>query len=344
MIRRCLCVLTLLSMHAVPALAAAAALAAAPPPASPARYSAWRADAAQALIGKGDAHSLAAAAVLTFAAAQAKGAGDPAPGRSAVDLAARASELDPRDPGIAWLRLELCAATPGCDIRDAAMTLRWIDADNGAVWLPTLAAAQRDRDMVEIDRVLQDMARGSRFDFYWNRTVVLLFDTLRRARGELPGRYLPSDLARLSEAMLLAGAEIIPPISPLAAACRESGAGIERGETVSGAAERRESCLRLARLMQRADTIGAQMAGFNLEKRLASPESREAHALAERRRILEWRLTAARQSDTPTLPWLGNALARGRIAAMRAAPREEDADIALLRTRKLPLEPPDAPR
>jgi hypothetical protein len=341
MIQRCLSAFALLSMRAVPALAAATALAAAPPFASPARYSAWRADAAQALIGRGDAESLAAAAVLTFAAAQDKGRSDPAPGKSAVDLAARASELDPQDAGIAWLRLELCAATPGCDIRDAAMTLRWIDADNGAVWLPTLAAAQRDRDAVEIDRVLQDMARGSRFDFYWNRTVVLLFDTLRKVRGKLPERYLPSDLARLSESMLLAGAEIIPPISPLAAACREPGSGTERREPAAGAAERRESCLRLARLMQHADTIGAQMAGFNLEKRLTSPESREARAIAERRRVLEWRVTAARQSDTPTLPWLGNALARGRIAAMRAAPREEDADIALLRTRRLPLEPPE---
>jgi hypothetical protein len=327
MSKRCLHAFVLLLLHGVPALAAA------PPLASPAKYSAWRADAAQALIGRGDADSLAAAAALTFVASQDKGRVDPAPGKTAVELAVRASELDPQDAGIAWLRLELCAGTPGCDIRDAATTLRWIDADNGAVWLPTLAAAQHDRDVVEIDRVLQDMARGSRFDFYWNRTVVLLFDTLRKARGDLPARYLPSDLARLSEATVLAGAEIVPPIAALAAACREP-----------GSTERRENCLRLAKLMQHADTIGAQMAGFNLEKRLTSPESREAHAIAEQRRVLEWRVTTARQSDTPTLPWLSNALVRGRIAAMRASPREEDMDIAILRKRKLPLEPPEEPR
>jgi hypothetical protein len=86
------------------------------------------------------------------------------------------------------------------------------------------------------------------------------------------------------------------------------------------------------------------MAGFNLERRLTSPESREARAIAERRRILEWRVTTARQSDTPTLPWLTNALARGRVAEMRAAPREEDVDIAILRKRRLPLEPPEDPR
>jgi hypothetical protein len=327
MIKRCLHAFALVCLHSLLALAAAQALA------SPARYPAWRAAAAQALAGRGDADSLAAAAALTFVASADKGRLDAGPGRTAVELAARASELDPQDAGIAWLRLQLCAGTPGCDIRDAATTLRWIDADNGAVWLPTLTAAQRDKDTMEIDRVLQDMARGSRFDFYWNRTVVLLFDALRDARGDLPAQYLPSDLARLSEAMMLAGAEIVPPIAPLAAACRDA-----------GAAERREDCLRLAKLMQHADTIGAQMAGFNLEKRFTSPEGREARAIAERRRILEWRVTTARQSDTPTLPWLTNALARGRIAQMRASSREEDVDVAILRKHGLPLEPPEDPR
>ena len=323
MIKRCLPVLTLVWMQS------ALALPSDPSSVSPPKYPAWRASAAQALARRGDASSLATAAAVAFVAAEDKGRTDAA--KPAVELAARASELEPEDASIGWLRLELCAGTPGCDIRDAATTLRWIDADNGAVWLPTLAAAQRDRDTVEVDRVLQDMARGTRFDFYWNRTVVLLFDTLRRVRGDFPPQYLTSDLARLSEAMMLAGAEIVPPLAPLAAACRDA---------ATNGTERRESCMRLAKLMQHADTTGAQIAGFNLEKRMTSPDSREARAIAERRRVLEWRVTTARQTDSPTLPWLTNALARGRIAQMRASPREEDVDIAILRERRLPLEPP----
>jgi hypothetical protein len=319
MIKRCL--VALLSIHSALALGADA------------RYPAWRASAAQALIARGDASSLATAAALSFVGASSKVRIDSSAGKTAVDLAARASELEPNDASIGWLRLQLCASTPGCDIRDAATTLRWIDADNGAVWLPTLAAAQRDKDAVEIDRVLQEMARGSRFDFYWSRSIVLWFDTLQKARDELPAQYLPSDLSRLSEVMMLAGAEVVPPLAPLANACREAG-GIER----------RESCLKLAKLMQRADTIGAQMAGFNLEKRLSAPEGREARAVAERRRVLEWRVSTASQYDVPALPWLTNALARRRIAQMRATPREEDVDIAILRKRKLPLEPPQIAR
>jgi len=323
----------LLSLHSMLAIAAPASSECAAAPAA-GKYSVWRADAAQALISRADAPSLATAAALCFVGSTPRARSDPAASKAAaVDLAARASELDPQNPSIAWLRLQLCAGTPGCDIRDAATTLRWVDADNGAVWLPTLAAAERSGDPTEIDRILQDMAQGSRFDFYRNPTIVLLFDTLKLARADLPSRYVPSDLSRLSEAMVLAGAEIVSPLSAVANACREG-----------SDAQRRDSCLKLSRIMQRADTVAAQMAGLHIEKRLAPPDGREARAIADRRRVLEWRVSAASQYDAPDLPWLKNALARERIAQMRRTPREEDIDIAILRKRRIPLEPPDGGR
>jgi len=250
-----------------------------------------------------------------------------------VEMAARASELDPGNPSIGWLRLQLCANTPGCDIRDAATAMRWIDAENSAAWLPTLAAAQRDKDAVETDRILTDMARGVRFDLYWNRTVVLLFDALKKAGGTLPANYLPSDLSRLSEAMGITSAEIIPPFAPLFSACRDP-----------ADAERRDSCLRLSKIMQRGDTVIVQMAGFSMERRLSPPDSKEARTVAEHRRVLEYRVSTAGQFDEPMLPWLRSARARARVAQMRDIPREEDLDIAILRKRKMPLEPPEDPR
>jgi hypothetical protein len=313
--------------HEVSGAAPLTAPASTPPPAS--RYSAWRSATAQVLSAHGDAGSLATAAALSFFG-PSRGKSDSVSMRSAaVDLAAKASELAPEDAGIGWLRLQLCAATAGCDIRDPATTMRWVDADNSAVWLATLAVAQRDRDAEEVTRVLTEMAQGSRFDVYRNRTVVLLFDTLKKAEHELPAGYVPSDLSRLSEAMSVAGAEIVPPFAPLLAACREP----------SGA-DRRENCLKLAKTMQHGDTIAAQMAGLTIEKRLSGPDSKEARAAAERRRILEWRVSAASEYDAPALPWLTNALARARVREMRAAPREEDVDIAILRRHKIPLEPP----
>jgi hypothetical protein len=313
------------------ATGASAGTSAASPPHS-SRYSAWRSAAAQVLSTHKDANSLAAAAALSFLGPE-RSKSDSAPARAtAVDLAAKASDLAPDDAGIGWLRLQLCAGTAGCDIRNPATTMRWVDADNSAVWMATLAVAQRDKDPEEVSRILQEMAQGTRFDIYRNRTVVLLFDTLKQAGSELPAGYVPSDLSRLSEAMAVAGAEIVPPFAPLLAACRES-----------SAAERRENCLTLSKLMQRGDTVSVQMAGLTIERRLSSPDSRDAHAVAERRRTLEWRVSAASEYDAPTLPWLTNALARARVREMRSAPREEDVDIAILRRHNIPLEPPENP-
>ena len=253
-------------------------------------------------------------------------------GATAVELAARASELAPQNASIGWLQLQLCAGTPACDIRDAAIAMRWVDADNGAAWLQTLAAAQKEKDATEVERILADMAQGSRFDFYWNRIVVLMADALHAARGQLPRGFAGSDFERLTTAGGTASGEIIPPLTALVDACRES----------STLAERRELCLKLSKTMQHGDTIAAQMAGFSIEKRLHAPDSKEVRAIAERRHLLEWRVAAAAKFDDPLLPWTRNARARVRLAHMRTLPREEDVCIAILRDHKMALEPPEA--
>jgi hypothetical protein len=316
-IKRCLQTLALMSAHSALAFSPSGAHGSAP---AANKYQTWRAAAAQILIARGDASSLATAAALSLVSHKP----------AAVELAVRANELDPENPGIAWMRLQICANTPGCDIRDAATTMRWVDAENSAAWIPTLAVAAKDKDPMEIARVLADMAQGVRFDVYWNRTVVLLFDALKKVRGTLPANYVPSDLARLSEAVLVAGATIMPPFAPLQNACRDS-LGTERQGT----------CLKVSKIMQRGDTVPAQMAGFSLERRLVPPDSKEARIVAERRRVLEWRVSTANLFNEPILPWLRNARARAQVARMRAIPREEDVDIAILREHRMPIEPPE---
>ncbi|HLZ99686.1 MAG TPA: hypothetical protein VKP66_17250 [Steroidobacteraceae bacterium] len=297
-------------------------------------YSAWRAAAARTLEARGDAPSLATAAALTFVGAPSRSKADTArAAAAALNVAMKASELEPNDPLAAWLRLKLCSDAPGCDIRDAATTLRWVDADNGAAWLPTLAGAQRDRDTLQVDRILAAMAEGTRFDLYGNRAAVMMFDALKRIRTQLPAHYLKSDLTRLTEAMDIAAAAVIPSFSPVINACREA-----------ATMERREACLQLSKTMQKADAVMAQLVGFAIEKRLMPADSKEVRLIAERRRLLEWRASAANFSDTPLLPWLRNARARSRLAKMRAMPREEDVYIALLKEHGIPLDPPQERR
>jgi hypothetical protein len=326
MVKRCLLVLAFAATHSAAASGSHGA---------PEKYRAWRMAATQVLVSRADANSLATAAALRYSgsvgAARTAGAADKP---SAVELAARASELQPQSASLGWLHLQLCSGTPGCDIRDVATVMRWVDADNGAAWVQTLAAAQKDRDQTEIDRILADMTHGARFDLYWNRIVVLMVETLRAARGELPGGFAGSDAARLTTVTGIAGAEIIPAFSPLVEACRESG----------GAPERHDLCLKLSKTMQHGDTIAAQLAGFSIERHLLPPDSKEARAISERKHILEWRQTEAAKFDTPLLPWMKNARARARLALMRAMPREEDVCIAILREHNVALEPPEEHR
>jgi hypothetical protein len=327
MLKRYVTVLALTLLHA----AAGAAVHGAAPKTEAEAYVAWRADAARLLAARGDAGSLATAAALTLVGSPSRPRAESAKAAAAaLEIAIRASEAAPEDPAISWLHLHLCANAPACDIRDAATTMRWVDADNAAAWLPTLAAGLKDRDTIQVDRVLTDMALGTRFDLYGNRTTVMMYDALKKARGSLPANYLKSDLSRLTEAMGMATAVVMPSFSPLINACRET-----------TATERRESCLKLSKTMQRADAVMAQLVGFAIEKRLTAADGKESRVIAERRRLLEWRVSAANQSDTPLLPWLRNARARSRLAKMRAMPREEDVCIALLREHGMPLDPPE---
>ncbi len=247
---------------------------------------------------------------------------------TSLELITRASELAPQNAAINWLHLQLCIDAPGCDTRDVATVMRWVDADNSAAWLTTLATAQRDGDSTEVDRVLADMARGGRFDIYWNRLVVTMYDALRVVRRQLPKSYDVGDAARLTELMTVAAAEILPPFGALDRACREPAAQ----------GERREDCRKLAKIMQRGDSILVQLLGFSIERRLVAPDSKEARMIADRRQSLEWRNHAAEKLDKDALPWSLNAHARARLAAMRRYPREEDVCTTLLRSHHIKLE------
>ncbi len=283
----------------------------------------WRDQAVRALAVRSDGNSLATAAALSFRNEHAA-----ASAPAALQLIARASEVSPDSAAIDWLRLQLCGASPGCDSRDVATVLRWVDPDNGAAWLSRLASAHKDRDTIEADRVLAGMARGTRFDFYYNQLVVLMFDALGAVQRELPRGVLASEAARFGELEGIAHAELLPPLAPLTAVCRET-----------AAPERRENCLKVAKIMQKGDTLIVQMAGFAIEKFLLPPESREAKVAAERRRLLEWRAAAADKIDSSILPWTRNTRVRARLAQMRLRPRQEDVCIALLRDHKMALEP-----
>jgi hypothetical protein len=247
MVKQCVPVLALMLLHIACALAGNAAHGTSPNTEAD-TYAAWRAEAARVLAARTDSESLATAAALTFVGPPSRSKAESAKAASAaVEFAVKASELAPDNPAISWLRLHLCASAPACDIRDAATTMRWVDADNAAAWLPTLAAAQKDKDTIQVDRVLTDMAQGARFDLYGNRATVMMFDALKRARPALAANYATSDLSRLTEALGIASGAVMPSFSPLINACREPAAG-----------ERHDACLKLFRHRKTLDVCRQQ--------------------------------------------------------------------------------------
>jgi hypothetical protein len=292
----------------------------------------FRSQAAKVLANRSDANSLLTAAALRFSGA----AGRPKPKTAAQDsqkpaseLIAQAAALAPQSAAIAWMHLQICAETAACNTAEVATVMRWIDADNGASWMPILAAAHKDKDVVEIDRVLDDMAHAPRFDLYLSRLTVVMFDVLRAERHALPSEYAASDWARFTEVHGIATAEAVPSFSALAEVCRD----------IAAAPERRDVCLKLARIMQKGDAVATQLAGFGIERRLVLPDSKEARSIAERRRLLEWRVAAAAQFDLPLMPWAKNTRSRARLDEMRLHAREEDVCIAILREHKVATEP-----
>jgi hypothetical protein len=294
----------------------------------------YRSQAAKVLANRGDANSLVTAAALRFAGTNGKPRLKPSSAtqdiqKSAVDLMAQAADLAPQSAAIAWLHLQMCTDTPGCSTPEVATVMRWIDADNSASWMPILATAHKDKDTVEIDRVLDDMAQAPRFDLYLNRLTVVMFDVLKSERHALPPEYASSDWARFTEVSGIATAETIPSFTALIDVCRD----------ISAAPERREVCLKLAKNMQKGDAVATQMAGFGIERRLFPADSKEARAIAERKRLLEWRVTAAAQFDLPLMPWTKNTRSRARLDQMRLRSREEDVCIAILRDHKVATEP-----
>lgn len=274
---------------------------------------AWRAAAAGTLATRGDASSLATAAALTFLGPPSRPKVETSKAATAaLELAVKASELAPNNPAISWMRLLLCVNASGCNIRQAATTMRWVAADNGAAWLPTLTVAQKDKDTMEVDRVLDSMAEGSKFELYGNRTTVMIYGALRRARSQLPPNYLKSDAARLNEAMGVANAAVLPSFSPLINACREA----------TSDAARRKACLTLSKTLQHADMVMAQLVGFGIAKRLNPGDAHELGRIADRRRTLESRVALATEA---------HIAARSRLALMRQLAREEDVYDAILK-------------
>ena len=191
-----------------------------------------------------------------------------------VMLARRAVAVAPDDVLDAWNYLSLCAHSPECDTRDAAQSYRQKDADNALGWIYDLNEAERAHDDAAVDHILAQMAHGRVADTHYTATVLRFVDTL----GSLPpaiAKDWGSEGTRGVTAIGLVGSNL-PTFGPLMRSCTAPGVSTQR----------RQPCLAVAALLERADTTGPQSVGYRLALRLLPPgSSGYAQTQAEQRRF-----------------------------------------------------------
>lgn len=88
----------------------------------------------------------------------------------------------PNDVDLAWLAMNSCHASSGCDGEAALAYVQRLDGDNAFAWLPSLAAAHRARD---VERFSESLHRAANAPVYDSR-MGTVFLRLRPVLGVLP--------------------------------------------------------------------------------------------------------------------------------------------------------------
>jgi hypothetical protein len=220
--------------------------------------------ASSMLAERSDADSLAAAALFIGITDAAR----------AEQLAARASLAAPKRPELLWLHAQLCKDVPNCDRKPIDAKLHALDPDNGAVFLPALQEVRPGTDAAASDRLIAQVAASKRIDFYWNPLIAHLSSAVISTKTLAPG---PAVVA----VMGTASAVVIPPVAVASLPGRD---WVLRDE-------RRGECRAIARAFAEGDTAVAEVAGQSMTAGLWPPDSPEALAAKEARRVLVYQVS-----------------------------------------------------
>jgi hypothetical protein len=267
------------------------------------------------LLAHPTADHLATAALFARLPSKASSPGSP------LELIRRATLLAPKSPELAWLELSICRRAD-CDATDQIeKRIQKLDPDNGLLWAADLDRSIAAASEPEVTELVNRIGASPKITFYWNPLMVMMFDAL--AVGD---PKLGLSERGITAAGMLAGT-IIPPLQPLSKACR-----VEQLARQG----RHAACEALmSRLEQSSSTIG-QMLALSIQERWWPPGSPERAVLATKRRRLDYVLS---QSSRMRLFRMNHDMAL-RVDAARRYEREEDVDLALIKSFGLPAEPP----
>lgn len=268
-----------------------------------------------ALLAHSTAAHLATAAMLARMSSK-----DSSP-NSPLELIRRATLLAPDSPELGWLELSICRQVE-CEATDQIeRRTQVLDPDNGFLWVADLDRSIAAGSNPAVTDLVKRIGASSKITFYWNPLMVMTVDAL--AVGD---PKLGLSERGITAAGMLA-ATIIPPLQPFSKACRVE-------QLVNQ--ERRGACEALMSRLEQSSSIIGQMLALSIQARWWPAGSPERAVVATKRRRLDYVMF---ESSRMRLFRMNHDMAL-RIEAARRYEREEDVDLALIKSFGLPAEPP----
>jgi hypothetical protein len=269
----------------------------------------------KALVAAGTAGTLATAAWLSQ-----RMPGDSHSGQT-FQLIEHAEELAPDRPEIVWLHLAICESLK-CDAEVQIETrLKRLDPGNGFAWLPDLRRAQGSGADAALTAAIIHIGAAPGVTVYWNQLVVMMTDSLAIAD---PSRDL---VERAIDAIGMVAATPIPPMQELSKACR-----LDQFDQPG----RRAACAAMVARLEESGATITQMEALDIEARWWPADSPQRDAVLAKRRRLDYLLMTSSRTNW----WRLKRDMVIRIDAARRSEREEDVEIAMLKSYGLPLDPP----
>jgi hypothetical protein len=270
----------------------------------------------QLLIAAGDADSLAAAAMLSI--------GPTVSPVQRLTLIARAVLKAPDRPDLVWLNIRLCTQVDTCNPEPLEAQLRALDPDNGAAWFDSIGRSGTRHDVVAVRKDLSAIATSSRFDTYWNATIVHITNAILKTHTmDLP--------TALVATIGMASAMTIPPYQTIVNACK--GDPLKDPDVLS-------TCRQVSTDMRGGDTYLTEMVGIAIAMR-AWPEGSPTYVDAfSARRVAHYRMDA----DGKLSPhrFLSSEYAAKRLQLMMEKKTEQEVNLAeILNARWSPNPPSD---
>lgn len=269
----------------------------------------------QLLIAAGDADSLAAAAMLSFAPTVDNG--------QRLSWIARAVSEAPDRPDLVWLDIRLCAQVASCDPESLEPQLRALDPENGAAWFDSLVRAEKHQDVAAVRKDLAAIATSKRFDLYWNSTVVHLTNAILRT-------HTLDVRSALWTTTGVASADI-PAYHTILETCTAD--SLRDPEVL-------RTCRQVSAVLRAGDTYLTEMIGPAIAKRAWPETSSEYVDAAGAKRLAHYRMDADAKLGLHRLFQSGYAARRLRL--MTQMRTEQEVIHAELVNAKLNPDPPPA--